>query len=506
MVDNSPNNKRIAKNALMLYIRMIILMLVNLYTSRVVLEELGAEDYGVYSVIGGIVVMFTSISGSLSAAISRYLTFNLGLQDTEILKKIFSISMIIQLILSIIVIVVGEIFGIWFIHNEMSISNDRLLSANWVLHFSIITFVINLINIPYNACIVAHEKMQAFAFIGLFEGIGALAVAFLINISPFDKLIWYALLMCLISIATRVIYQIYCRIHFEECHFHWHFEKKIFKEIFAFAGWNFIGTTSGVLRDQGINMLLNVYYGPIVNAARGIAMQVNTAVTKFSSNFITAVRPQITKQYAVANRNIYISLVNRATKFSTYLLSVLCLPVILETDFFISLWLVDVPDYTIIFTRLILIMSIVDNLSSSIIILLLAVGKLKTYQLIVGGLQLLNFPVAYILLHLGFEPQSTIISVIIISLICLFARLILLKIYIDFPIADFISVIVRTSAIIISTYFISRCLIIFIKNSILISFCTEIVLMLFIFLFGITKVEREFFSNYIKNCIHRFHI
>lgn len=502
MSSSIADNRRIAKNTLLLYVRMIVLMGINLYTSRVVLNALGEEDYGIYSVVGSVVTMFTAISGSLSAAISRYITFNLGKGKKEILKKIFSISMIIQLLLALIIIVIGEILGIWFINDKMSIPDNRIFSANWVLQFSILTFVFNLINIPYNACIVAHERMQAFAYIGLFEGVATLAIAFLINFSPIDKLIWYALLMCVVSLIVRLIYQLYCRRHFDECVFRWSFDMKIFKDIFSFAGWNFIGVTSGVLRDQGINMLLNVYYGPVVNAARGIAMQVNTAVTKFSSNFITAVRPQITKQFAVDDRENYINLVNRSTKFSSYLLSFLCLPIILETDYFISLWLVEVPDYTIIFTRLILFLSIIDNLSSSLIILLLAVGKLKIYQLIVGGIQLLNFPIAYLLLYLGFQPQSTIVSVICISIICLFARLYLLKLYVNYPVSRFLLLILRTLAVITISYYIPKILMQFFSEGLLrvviVTIFTELVLLSMILLIGVTKGERNFIYNQIS--------
>ena len=278
------NNKRIAKNTLLLYFRMLVTMAVGLYTSRVILQNLGVEDFGIYNVVGGFVAMFSVLSGSLSAAISRFLTFELGKNDLEKLKKIFSSAVTIQIILVLVVVFIAETVGFWFLHNKMVIPESRLYAANWVFQMSIITFGVNLISIPYNAAIVAHERMSAFAYISIIEALGKLVVAWAIAISGFDRLIFYAILMCCIALSIRLIYGCYCKRRFAECTYHFIFDKALLKQMFCFAGWNFIGSSSAVLRDQGGSVVLNLFFGPSVNAARGVAVQVQHAVSQFQIN------------------------------------------------------------------------------------------------------------------------------------------------------------------------------------------------------------------------------
>ena len=260
------NNKRIAKNTVLLYFRMLLIMLVSLYTSRIVLRALGVEDFGIYNVVGGVVAMFSILSGSLSSAISRFITFELGKNDLNKLKRVFSASVTIQIILAILIVVVAEIIGTWFINAKMNIAPDRLQAANWVFHFSILTFVVNLINVPYNATIIAHERMSAFAYISILEVMGKLAIAYFVQIAPIDRLIFYAILMFGVALIIRFIYALYCRRHFEETHYHFIWDRQLLKQMFGFAGWNFIGTSSSLLRDQGGNILLNLFFGPVVNA------------------------------------------------------------------------------------------------------------------------------------------------------------------------------------------------------------------------------------------------
>ena len=287
----SDNNKRIAKNTLLLYFRMLFMMVVSLYTSRVILNALGVEDFGIYNVVGGVVAMFTVISGSLSAAISRFITYELGKGDQSKLNRIFSASVTIQLLLSLIIVVLIESVGVWFLNAKMTIPINRIVAGNWVLQFSVITFVLNLVSVPYNAAIIAHEKMVAFAYISILEVVGQLLIALLIDFSPIDRLVFYALLMCVVAIIVRVAYGLYCKRNFEECTYHWHWDKDILCTMFSFAGWNFIGATSAILRDQGGNIVINLFCGPTVNAAKGISMQVNSAITAFVRNFMTALKP-----------------------------------------------------------------------------------------------------------------------------------------------------------------------------------------------------------------------
>lgn len=423
----SDNNKRIAKNTLLLYFRMLFMMVVSLYTSRVILNALGVEDFGIYNVVGGVVAMFTVISGSLSAAISRFITYELGKGDQSKLNKIFSASVTIQLLLSLIIVVLIESVGVWFLNAKMTIPEDRMAAANWVLQFSIITFVINLISVPYNAAIIAHEKMSAFAYISILEAVCKLAIAFLIIVSPIDKLIFYAILMCAVSIIVRLTYGHYCKKHFAECNYHFHWDKEILKKMFGFAGWNFIGASSAVLRDQGVNIVINIFCGPAVNAARGISSQVNSAIMGFVNNFTTALNPQITKSYASGDHKYMMTLIFQGARLSFYILLLLSLPVILNAHYILKLWLSNVPEHTELFVQLILICAMGESLSNTMVTAMLATGNIRNYQIVVGGLQMMNLPISYICLRLGFMPESVLIVAIVVSQCCLAARLYMLR-------------------------------------------------------------------------------
>lgn len=427
MTDISANNKRIAKNTLLLYFRMLFMMAVSLYTSRVVLNALGVEDFGIYNVVGGIVAMFSMLSGSLSAAITRFITYELGTGNKENLKKIFSSSVTIQIGLAVLIALLAEAVGVWFLNVKMNIPETRMVAANWVFQFSILTFAINLISVPYNASIIAHERMSAFAYISILEAIGKLAIAFLIVISPMDKLIFYAILMCAVALIVRFAYGAYCKKHFEECTYHFIFDKDLLKRMFSFAGWNFIGATSSVLRDQGGNIVINLFCGPIVNAARGIAFHVNNAISGFVTNFMTALNPQITKSYAAGDRDYMMTLIYQGARLSFYMLLLLSLPVLVNTHYILSLWLKIVPDHAVLFVQLVLIFAMSESISNPLITAMLATGKIRNYQLIVGGLQMMNLPVSYLLLRMGMFPEVVIVVAIAISQCCLAARLLMLR-------------------------------------------------------------------------------
>ena len=432
------NNKRIARNTLQLYFRMLFLMIISLYTSRIVLNALGVEDFGIYNVAGGVVAMFSILSGSLSAAISRFITYELGKNNILKLKVIFSSAITIQIGLGIVIVFFAETIGIWFLNTQMNIPIERMVAANWVLQFSIITFIINLISVPYNAVIIAHEKMSAFAYISIFEAIGKLLIAYLITISPIDKLIFYAILMCVVAIAIRLLYGYYCKRHFDECRFHFIWNKQIFQQIFSFAGWNFIGASSAVLRDHGGNIIINLFCGPTVNAARGIAFQVNNAIQGFVSNFMTALNPQITKSYAVKNYTYMMTLIFQGARLSFYMLLLLSLPIIINTHYLLTLWLNTVPEHTVLFVRLVLIFAMSESISGPLITAMLATGNIRNYQIIVGGLQMLNLPISYILLSLGAIPETVLIVAVLISQCCLMARLYMLKKMIKLKIKDYL--------------------------------------------------------------------
>ena len=346
--------RTIAKNTLMLYVRMIFMLFVGFYTSRVVLDSLGENDYGVYSVVGGVVAMFTIISGALNSAVSRFITFEMGKGTGMSLNKVYSTSVIIQMVLSLIVIAICEPVGIWFIRNEMTISPDRISAAIWVLQFSLLSFVVNLMSVPQMATITAHEKMSAYAYIGILDGLLRLGAALLIIHSPIDRLVWYSALMAGAVIIVRIAYGLYCRMRFPECRFRPLFEKGLVREMFSFAGWNFIGVTSGVLRDQGGNILVNLFFTTAMNAARGVAVQLNGAVQGFVTNFMTAVNPQITKSYASGDKAYMLSLVKKSSKMSFFLLFIIALPMLFNTEYLLEIWLKDVPAQSASFVRLFL--------------------------------------------------------------------------------------------------------------------------------------------------------
>lgn len=429
MTEQAENTKRIAKNTLMLYVRMLFGMLVSLYTSRVVLQALGVEDYGIYNVVGGVVAMFSMISNSLSSSVSRFLTFELGKGNLEGLKRVFSTSLSIHVALVLVIVLLSETLGLWFLNTHMTIPENRLYAANWVFQASVLTFVINLLSVPFSASIVSHERMSAFAYIGILDIIFRLLIVLFIAYSGwnFDRLIIYSLLLVGVVCIMQAIYWNYCTRNFEECKFGLSFDVSCWKEMSSFAGWNFIGCTAGLLKDQGVNILLNLFIGPVINAARGIANTVNNVLASFSGNFMTALNPQITKSYAAGDYDYMFSLVERGSRFSYYILLLFALPMLFETEFVLTLWLKHYPEHTVNFVRLILIVTMCDILSNTLINLQVATGKIRNYQLVVGGMLLMNFPLSYFCLKMGLPPESTLIVVLIVAVCCLFLRLLFLR-------------------------------------------------------------------------------
>lgn len=413
----------------MLYVRMLFGMLVSLYTSRVVLQALGVEDYGIYNVVGGFVAMFSMISASLSSSVGRFLTFELGKGDVDALKRVFSTSLSIHVVLSVIIVLLAETVGIWFLNTHMTIPKPRLYAANWVFQASVFTFVVNLWSVPFSASIVAHERMSAFAYIGILDIVLRLLIVLFIAYSglDFDRLIVYALLLVVVVCLMQMIYWRYCYRNFEECRISLHFDTRYWKAMSSFAGWNFIGCTAGLLKDQGVNVLLNLFIGPVINAARGIAGTVNNVLSSFSNNFMTALNPQITKSYAAGDYEYMFSLVERGSRFSYYILLIFALPVLFETEFILTLWLKSYPEHTVNFIRLILIVTLCDILSNTLINLQTATGRIRNYQLAVGGLLLMDFPLSYICLKIGFQPESTMIVALVVAVACLFLRLLFLR-------------------------------------------------------------------------------
>ena len=418
MATTAENNKRIAKNTLLLYFRMLLMIVINLYTSRVILQVLGVEDFGINNVVGGVITMLGFLTSSLAAASSRYITYDLGKGDIATMKKTFGNILSIHLLLAVIIIIIGETIGLWFMTTQLQIPESRETAAFWVYQFSIVSFVLSVISVPYNASIIAHEKMSAFAYISIADAILKLVIVYLLLVIPYDKLIVYAALFCCIQVFDRIIYSVYCRKHFEETRSGLNFDKKLFKEIFAFAGWTMNGNLAVIGYTQGINVLLNIFFGPAVNAARGIAVQVQNVTRQFCTNFQMALNPQLTKSYATGDYAHMHQLLKVSSKFSFYLMLLISLPLMLEAPLILKWWLGIVPEHTVSFLRLILCTGILFALSNPIITSVHATGKLKKFQLIEGTMLLSIVPIAYLLLKLFHIPPEYVFLVHIIIEIC----------------------------------------------------------------------------------------
>lgn len=500
----SDNNKRIAKNTLLLYVRMLFTMAVSLFTSRVILNTLGVEDYGINNVVGGIVTMFSVLSGSLSSSISRFITFELGKGNIERLKTIFSTGVNIQLGMSVLIIIIAEAVGIWFLNTKMNIPTDRMVAANWVFQCAILTFVLNLLSVPYNAAIIAHEKMSAFAYISVVEVSLKLIIVYMLMISPFDRLETYAVLLLLVGAVIRFIYGYYCKRHFEECTYHFVFDKPVLKEMTGFAGWNFLGNGAYMLNTQGVNILMNLYFGVAVNAARGIATQVDAALKQFVNNFTTAVNPQITKSYAQGDLDYMHKLVCRSAKFSAFLMMFFAVPIILETNTILTIWLKTVPDYAVIFLQWIIISSFMDTvLANSLVTSMFATGKIKRYQIIVTTVGCLVFPLSWIAFKLGFEPQVGYILYFIIYTILLFVRLYLLKDMVKLPVMMYIrEVLYKLAPIIVVGFAIPGILILTMDAGwlrlILVCLLSVLVTVASEYFIGLSNKEKNFVAEKIK--------
>ena len=451
----SEPNKRIAKNTLLLYFRSIIVMLISLYTSRIVLKVLGVENYGIYNVVGGLVSMFSLMSSSMVAASSRFITFELGRNNFNELKKTVSGCITIHILLGLIIIIVAEIVGVWFLNHKMNIASGRIMAANWVFQCSVLTFFFNLINTPYNAIIVSHEKMNAFAYISILEVSLNLLVVFLLSWILIDKLIVYALFMLSISIILRIIYQIYCKIHFPEARqIKLKIDTDLFKQLFSFTGWGMIGSGAGILRNQGIDILLNLFFGVVVNAAKGVANQVQSAVYSFVSNFQMAINPQITKNYAANNYQRVHSLIKQGSRFSFYLFLLLSMPIMLETKMILKLWLIKVPDYSVIFVQLTFVNLLINTFYRFMVVAIMATGNIKNYQIIVGGTKLLALPLTYLFLKLGGNPTTGLMVVIFLESVCVFFNLHFVKNMVGFDIKDFLKDVVVKSLFVMMIAFI----------------------------------------------------
>lgn len=506
MSDNQANNKRIAKNTFLLYLRSIGLMLIAFYTSRIVLQSLGVENYGIYNVVGGVVVLFKMLNSTLASASQRFITFELGKKDGGDLRKVFSTCLTLHIILAIILVVLIESIGVWLIFNELSIPSGRMDAAFWVLQFSIATLFVDVISVPFNATIIAHERMNAFAYIGILEGCLKLAIAFILFCSPIDRLILYAVLMFGVSVLLRFIYGYYCQKHFSETHrVKLALNPSLFKEMFSFAGWNLVGNVSLVLRNQGVDILLNTNFGVVVNAAKGISNQVETGVYQFVSNFQTAITPQLTKAIAEKDISRSISLSYKCSRYSFLLLCFFAVPIMFCIDPILSFWLTDVPEWSSDFVRYTLIYLLFETIARLLINSVLAHGNIKCFQIVLGGTKLLALPLCYLALKLGGNPTTGIIVNIVLEFVCVWIRLYFNKKLLNYPVRKYITtVFIRCWA----TFLMALLLTLLFCNFLPSSFVVKLLIsggvtMASILFLGLDKSERLVIRHYVTNKIKK---
>ena len=485
---------------------MLFMMLIGLYTSRVILQTLGVADYGTYNVVGGVIAMFSILTSSLSSAISRFITFELGRGDHERLNKVFSTAVNVQLILGLVIVLLTETIGVWFLNTHMNIPEGRMVAANWVLQCVIVSFVLGMQMVPYNATLIAHENMNIFAYITILEAVLKLTVAFSLYMSPFDKLITYAVLLLAVSFLIRGIYAAYCKRHYAECTYHFVYDKPLLKEMTGFAGWNFLGDGSWILNTQGVNMLINIYFGVTLNAARGIAVQVDGIVQNFSRNIIVAINPQITKSYAAGNLYYMHKLIMFGAKFSFFLIMFFSIPICLETDTLLALWLNmdNLPQYTPHFVRLSLLSTLCITLGGTLVTAVCATGKMKKYEICVGVTALMIFPLTFIAFYFGASPISAYIINCVVYFILIFVRLFIVKDYIHISASMYVrNVIGRSICTLIFALPLPWVFHSLIDNSILrlvtVSLVSAICSIGAIWSIGINRMERGLITSAIRN-------
>ncbi len=450
MTNEFVSQKRIVINTSMLYFRMLLIMAISLYTSRIILQVLGVVDYGIYNVVGGVVTMLGFLNSSLSTATQRYLNYEMGKGNLSGLQKVFSMSFLGFVLIALVALCLAESIGLWFVYHKLIIPIERFRTAVWVYHFSVLTFMVNLLVVPYNAAIIAHEKMSVYAYVSIGEVVLKLLLVFLLQIIVYEKLLLYAIMMFVTACIVAFSYRFYCIRVFSECRLCWCWDKELLKGIFSFSGWMLTGTISNLFSTQGVNILMNMFFGPIVNAARAIAVQVHTAVNSFVANFMTAVRPQIVKSYSQGKIEYMYHLVFSASKFSFFLLFILVIPILFNTELILRLWLKTVPDYAVLFTRLLLIDLLINATYNPIAYVSQASGKIRDYQLVISIGFLLIIILTWLAFFYEYPVYFAFVIAIGIDMLGLFSRLWVLKKIVDFPVRRYLKLVCVPTLLVLS--------------------------------------------------------
>ena len=497
------SNKRIAVNTLLLYLRMFITLGIGLYTSRIVLKVLGFEDYGLNNVVGGIIAMFAFINNAMINSTSRFLTYAIGEKNDRSVNDVFCASIYIHFLIAILLIILGETIGLWFLDNKIVIPEGRSFAARWLYQLSILSAVVQVVSVPYNAAIIAYEKMSAFAYLSILDASLKLVIVLLLQFTPYDKLIVYASLLCAISILDRIIYGIYCKRNFDTCLFHIKWNQNLFKRMLAFAGWSTFGNFSFLFYTHGLNIILNLFGGTVVNAARGIAVQVEGVLRQFFINVQTAINPQIIKSYAQNDFDRTKMLMFASSKYCAFLFFFIALPIMIETPFILRLWLENYPEHTINFIRLTLLISMFDILINPLFTVNVASGKIRDYQLGFCSVTFLFMPIVYFATKYTGVPEIVFATTIIMNSVALIVRLIVTKRKLTFSYREYLKNVVFRLMLI---FVISSGVMLYISNNlnenifrlVVTIGCSSILLSILIYSIGLNCSERFFVKNKIK--------
>lgn len=455
----SENNKRIAKNTMFLYVRMLLIMGVTLYTSRIVLQVLGVEDFGIYNVVGGVVVLFTFVNNAMVSSTQRFLNYELGRKDQEATARVFSASVTIHWCIAIVTLILAETVGLWFLLNYIQYPQEREWAVIITYQFAIFSTCVNMIRAPYNAAIIAYEKMSFYAYISIIEAVLRLLIVYLLSFSNFDRLIFYSFLMFAVIGIVTLGYYAYCKSYFSTCRYTYRWEKDLYKRLMGFSGWSLFGGVANMGASQGLNILLNMFFGVTVNAAMGIANQVQSAVYSFVGNFQTAFNPQIIKSYASGDRDYFIDLIVRTSKYSYFLLFTISLPLYICCEEVLSLWLGNVPAYAVSFCRLMILFSLLDAMQGPLWVSVQATGKIRDYQILMSVMILSNLPLSYLFLKQGYSPEVVLTIRCLLNLLILFIRLWYLRHLYDFPVWRYLrEVICRIVCVTVISYGMISCL------------------------------------------------
>ncbi len=497
------SNKRIARNSLYMSIRMVAVLLVTLYTTRVALSVLGVTDFGVYNAVCGFVSMFVFLNISMSNGIQRFYNFELGRNGVRSARDVYNMALLIQLILVVFVVALTETVGLWYLHHKMVIPVERMGAANWIFQFSILSFIFIILQVPYSAAIMAHEKMDYYAIVGVLDAVLKLGIALMLPYATADRLIVYGVLLAMISVLNFFLFFVYAKRHFVEVQLRLRFDAGLFRRMVSFSGWNIFGSFSYMMKEQGINLVLNFFFGPVVNAARGVAAQVNAGLDSFVQNVSVPVRPQVVQSYAVGNTERTLSLTYSVSKLSCLLLYILTLPIFYETDFILKLWLADkIPDHTASFLIITMSVSFLNSLNACVSAVVHASGKMRNYQVCTALAVLLSVPLAYIVLRMGYSAETALWMSFLSMFLAHVVSLIILKTIVDYSIADYVRLILWPFAlVVVTTCWMPYIVHLFVQPGVLRFILTGLVsvvgVSLSVYLIALNKSERELLSAFL---------